>query len=78
MGARYSIKECIFDFFRERAGFTEKNYGEIEITNNELGKPIVGLSGGTSDCAGKLGITDIIISISHSRNLISGMVLFCS
>jgi phosphopantetheinyl transferase (holo-ACP synthase) len=77
LGARFLIKECIFDYLKSETGYVEKNCREIEIINNELRKPIVKLLDGLNDCAGRLKINDILVSISHSRNWITGMVLFC-
>ena len=50
---------------------------EIEIINNELRKPMIRLFDGISDCVKRLKIKDILVSISHSRKWITGMVLFC-
>jgi phosphopantetheinyl transferase (holo-ACP synthase) len=77
LGARFLVKECIFDYLEKEAGYVKKDFREIEIINNELRKPIVKLLDGLNDCAGRLRINDILVSISHSRNWITGMVLFC-
>lgn len=77
LGARFMIKECIFNYIEGEMGCVEKNYREIEIVNNELRRPTIRLFNGISNCAGRLKIKDILISISHSREWITGMVLFC-
>jgi phosphopantetheinyl transferase (holo-ACP synthase) len=77
LGARFMIKECVFDYLESSMGQIERNYREIEIVNNKLKKPMVTLFDGIKECVIALNIKDILISISHSRNWISGMVLFC-
>jgi len=77
LGARFLIKECIFDYLESEMGHVTKNYREIEIINNEFKKPMIRLFNGISECVTRLNIKEILISISHSRKWISGMVLFC-
>lgn len=77
LGARFMIKECVFDYLESEMGHVEKNYHEIEIINNEFKKPVIRLFNGISECVRKLNIREILISISHSRKWITGMVLFC-
>lgn len=77
LAARFLIKECIFDYLESETGYVEKKCREIEIINNELRKPMIRLIDGISDCVNRLKIKDILVSISHSRNWITGMVLFC-
>ena len=77
LGARFMIKECVFDYLESEIGHVKKNYLEIEIINNEFKKPMIRLFNGISDCVNRLNIKKIFISISHSRKWISGMVLFC-
>jgi len=43
------------------------SWKDIEVTNNSLGKPEVQLSGECSRIAQKLGVTRILLSISHTR-----------
>ncbi len=77
LGARFMIKECVFDYLESKTGQRDRNYREIEIINNELKKPVITFCNGINECVTQLNIKDILISISHSRNWISGMVLFC-
>ncbi len=77
LGARYLIKECIFDYLESETGQVKKDYREIEILNDERRRPMIKISKGLSACVKGLKIKDIVISISHSRNWITGMVLFC-
>ena len=77
LAPRLLIKECIFDYLENQAGYIQRNYSEIEIINDELRKPIIRLLDGMSKCVNSLNIKDILISISHSRNWITAMVVFC-
>jgi len=77
LGARYMIKECVFEYLENELGHVKKNYQEIEIINNELKKPVIRLCNGIRECVNRLNIKEILISIAHSRNWITGMVLFC-
>ncbi len=43
------------------------SWKDIEVTNNSLGKPDVQLSGECSRIAQKLGVTRILLSITHTR-----------
>ena len=49
----------------------------MEIINNELGRPFLRTFRDVREFVNELKIKDIVISISHSRNWITGMVLFC-
>ena len=77
LGARYIIKKCVLDYLTDEKGYAAYNYSEIEVVNSELGQPFLRLFSGVRECIHDLKIKDIFISISHSRNWITGMVLFC-
>lgn len=77
LGARFIIKECVLDYLENEMGNVKKNYREIEIINNEFRKPMLRLFGDIRDCVKILKIKDILISISHSRKWVTGMVVFC-
>jgi holo-[acyl-carrier protein] synthase len=77
LGARFIIKECVLNYLESELGYVKKNYHEIEIINNEYRKPLLKLFGSIRASARRLNIKNIIISISHSRKWITGMVLFC-
>ena len=40
---------------------------DVEIRNEPGGKPVVALRGGVRDVVQKLGVVDILVSISHCR-----------
>ncbi len=48
---------------------------DIEITNNELGKPCVSLTGKSKELVNRLGITEIHISMSHTKTLASAFII---
>ena len=77
LGARFIIKKCVFDYLSSEKGYVEYKYCEIEVINNERGQPMLRLFRDVRTCVKKMNIKNIFISISHSKNWIAGMVLFC-
>jgi holo-[acyl-carrier protein] synthase len=77
LGARFIIKECVLDYLTKEMGYIKRNFKEIEIVSNEFKKPMIKLYDDIRECVRKLKIKNILISISHSRNWIAGMVIFC-
>ena len=69
-GARYLIKRSILDYLK-----LEDQYHEIEIKNREDGKPVLAYTGEVKKKAAEMNITDFKISISHSGNYISTLVV---
>ncbi len=41
---------------------------DIEVTNDAAGRPIVSLSGACREIAARMGITRVLISITHTEN----------
>ena len=72
--ARFSAKEAFF-----KAMGTGWRYGmrytEIEIENNELGKPSIRTSGKVSEELEKRNITQVHLSISHLKELANAFVV---
>lgn len=61
---RWAAKEAVAKALG--TGFCDKcAWLDIDIHNNDVGKPVVQLSGTAADTAAALGITSIHISISH-------------
>ena len=77
LGARLVVKDCVHDFLQEEAGYTHRDYMEVEVENNHTGRPFVRLSGRASDSARSLNIVKILASLSHSRSWIAAMLVFC-
>jgi holo-[acyl-carrier protein] synthase len=44
------------------------SWRDIEVRNDTLGKPVVGLRGGAADLVEQLGITELLVTISHCRS----------
>lgn len=72
LAARYLIKKRICE---QVDGSEFKT--EIEILNDSLGKPQIDYKDNIHNAMEKFGISKILCSISHSRNYITGMTIFC-
>jgi holo-[acyl-carrier protein] synthase len=72
--ARFAVKEALLKAIGTgwREGVTFK---EIEVVNNEKGKPELVLSGTVKGITEKMGVTNIQVSISHLKDLAIGMVI---
>ncbi|NOQ27669.1 MAG: hypothetical protein GQ564_20080 [Bacteroidales bacterium] len=70
LGARYLIKKTILEYLD-----IENKYKDIEIVNHSTGKPIVIFTGSVKEKIRESGITNVQVSISHSRNFISSIVI---
>jgi len=64
---RWAAKEAILKAIGTgwRKGIT---WRDVEVLNEASGKPIATLRGGAKDVAERLGITKLLISISHCRS----------
>lgn len=63
---RWAAKEAVMKTLG--TGFIKGiGWKEIEIISTKSGQPFIKLSGGTGDFAGKLGIKEILVTISHCR-----------
>ena len=65
IAANFAGKEAVLKVFG--TGIREMSWNEIEILRDELGKPYVTLSGRALLKAQKMGIDEIQISLSHSK-----------
>jgi phosphopantetheinyl transferase (holo-ACP synthase) len=72
LAGRYLIKKAVCEHLNEGV-----NGYEIEILNNEFGKPEVFLDSKVRNLSELEGIKKICCSISHSRNVIGGMTILC-
>ena len=77
LGARLLIKDCVFEHMASELAPRERRYHEVEITRNERMGPVLALFGVMEERARRSAMKEIRVSISHSRNWIAGMVLFC-
>ncbi len=72
--ARFAAKEAFF----KAIGTGWRNglaYKEIELINNELGKPEIKLYGKAKEFANKEKIKTIHVSISHIKNIANAVVI---
>lgn len=63
--ARFAAKEAVLKALG--TGLRGGELTEIVVTNDELGKPRVQLKGYHAELAARLGIKNICLSMSHSR-----------
>ena len=72
--ARYAAKEAFLKAIGTgwRNGITFK---DINIVNDDLGKPNIELSGIAKDIADKLKVTSIHLSMSHTNSLANAFVI---
>jgi len=72
--ARYAAKEALLKAlgtgWRDGIKFTD-----INIVNNQLGKPEIFLSGKTKEIAENLGVKTIHLSMSHLRDIANAFVI---
>ena len=72
--ARFAAKEAFFKALGTgwRDGMT---HIEIEILNNELGKPEIVLHGKTKKVFRRYSIKNIYVSLSHIKNFVNAIVI---
>lgn len=70
LGSRYLAKKCILDYL----GLTD-GYHDIEIQNEQNGKPVVTVKGIVKAILSERNIQKVHISISHSKNFVSVLVI---
>lgn len=63
--ARFAAKEAVLKALG--TGMRNNSWQEIEILNNDLGKPEVNLSAKTKKKADELEVSSIFITISHEK-----------
>ena len=71
--ARFAAKEAVLKALG--TGLREGSLQEIAADNDGLGKPLVQLSGHFAMLAKQLGVKNIQISLSHSRELATAYVI---
>lgn len=72
--ARFAAKEAFFKAIGSgyRGGLA---FNEIAIVNDELGKPLLRLSGKTEEFAQQRQVAEIHVSLSHLRELAGAVVI---
>ncbi|MFH1862835.1 MAG: holo-ACP synthase [bacterium] len=72
--ARFCAKEALF----KALGIGKRgkmSWQDIEISNDAAGKPQVTLSGETRQCAARLGVSRIHLSLSHIRTAAVAVII---
>lgn len=65
LAARFAAKEAVLKALG--IGLRQVRWNQIEIGHGRLGRPCVRLSGRVAEIASARGVTEIHVSISHSR-----------
>ncbi|MEM7386239.1 MAG: holo-ACP synthase [Verrucomicrobiota bacterium] len=65
--ARFAAKEAISKALGTGVG-PDFNWIDLEIIKEESGKPLAVLHDGAADLAKKLGVSNVLISLSHSEH----------
>lgn len=72
--ARFAAKEAFFKALG--TGWLEgTHFNEVEITNDESGKPALVLLGETKKTLSAWGISKILVSLSHLKTIASAVVI---
>jgi holo-[acyl-carrier protein] synthase len=71
--ARFAGKEAVLKALG--TGLTKGTWQDIEILPNELGAPIVQLSGTFAGIAVEKNISDVLISLTHARQYAAAQVV---
>ena len=75
LAARYAAKEAVLKAFGDRKNKLI-NWKDIEVKNVTSGRPVIDLKRSAKKLKNKLGIDDIILSISHTKDYaVAGAIL---
>lgn len=72
--ARFAAKEAFFKALGT-GWINGTQFNEVEIVNDELGKPNIVLLGETKITIGALQITNILVSLTHIKTAASAVVI---
>jgi holo-[acyl-carrier protein] synthase len=67
LAGRFAVKEAVAKALG--SGVCGFGFRDIEVLNDERGRPVVELHGGAALLATTLGATNVQVSITHSREL---------
>ena len=73
--ARFAAKEAFLKAMGTGWGHGKVNFNEIEIRNDETGKPSLQLTGNAISCYSELQIKQILVSLSHIKATAIAMVV---
>ena len=74
----YAVRFAAKEAFYKAIGSGWMNgtaFNEIEITNDEKGKPSIVLLGDTSQLMTQMGIKNILVSLTHLKTMASAVVI---
>lgn len=77
LASRFAVKEAVFKALGT-GWLRGVGWKEIEVTNDDLGKPIVNLSGRTEQLAIQMGVKNIFVSMTHTREYGAAQVIMTS
>ncbi len=72
--ARFAAKEAVVKALADAAG-TGSFWQDIEITNEEDGRPVIRLLGRVRETADRLGVRRVLVSMTHTRDLAAAAVV---
>jgi holo-[acyl-carrier protein] synthase len=73
-GARFAAKEAFFKALGT-GWLNGTAFNEVEITNEENGKPVLALIGGTKKLVDQMGAIKISVSLTHLKTIASAVVI---
>ncbi|MDF2929290.1 MAG: Holo-(acyl-carrier-protein) synthase [Anaerospora sp.] len=71
--ARFAAKEAVLKALG--TGLRGGTWQDVEITNNNLGRPLVQMTGYYQNLAGELGVQEIYLSVTHAREYAAAQVV---
>ncbi|MFH1848054.1 MAG: holo-ACP synthase [Candidatus Omnitrophota bacterium] len=67
LAARFAAKEAFFKAIGD-SSISQIEWCDVEVVNDKFGKPTIRLSGAAKKAVAKKKISEIIISLSHTKN----------
>jgi len=74
LAARFAAKEAALKALGTGAG-KNAHFREVEVLRTRRGKPVLQLHGRTARLAGRLGVTNIHVSLTHTEALAAAQVV---
>lgn len=71
--ARFAAKEAVLKALG--TGLRGGTWQDMEITNDNLGRPLVQMTGYYQSLAGELGVQEIYLSVTHARDYAAAQVV---
>ena len=72
--ARFAAKEAFYKALG--TGWLDGTFfNEVQITNNDVGKPEISLLGGTAETISRMNLVNISVSLSHIKTMATAIVI---